>query len=536
MEKHENQATTEHLSGAGDEALADRVIPGEADVRLGHFQERQRTLSVKDAMKESWKAVAWCGYMLFICVMFGYDSLAGSNVVSIAEFRKDFGYLYGDEYVVSADWQLGFQAATFGGLIIGGLSTGFLVQRFGRRNIIFAAYIINIGGVFLQYFCTTPAAFLGSKLLVGVPLGCFSTVAPTYSAEVAPLAVRGAVTAGMNLAIVLGNLLGYGVMREAGFYTGKATYRIMFAVQWGFIGVGILILPLLPESPYWLLSHGKPEQARHNIAKTHSATYDVDGHLADVQAALTEQALNNQGQGTIADCFKEKTWRRTLVAVSVFFIQNACGTAWVVGYMSYFMQIAGMSAARSFDITVGICGLMVVGNACGGFFIESVGRRGTALYGTSALFVTLLLIGILAVVDSQGALVAQVVLMGMWAFLYQGTIGSAAWPISAENASSWLRTPTQSLCTIVNAVSASIWGLSLPYMVNPDRSNLQGKVAFIFAAVLALSTIFIYFFIPETKGKSYEVIDELWSRGVSPRNFGEEGAVPAAQEIKLEAV
>jgi predicted MFS family arabinose efflux permease len=135
-----------------------------------------------------------------------------------------------------------------------------------------------------------------------------------------------------------------------------------------------------------------------------------------VQAALAEQALNNQGQGTIADCFKEKTWRRTLVAVSVFFIQNACGTAWVVGYMSYFMQIAGMSAARSFDITVGICGLMIVGNACGGFFIERIGRRGTALYGTSALFVTLLLIGILAVVDSQGALVAQVVLMGVWAF------------------------------------------------------------------------------------------------------------------------
>jgi hypothetical protein len=47
--------------------------------------------------------------------MYGYDSLAGSNVVSIAEFRKDFGYEYGNECVVSADWQLGFQAATFGG-------------------------------------------------------------------------------------------------------------------------------------------------------------------------------------------------------------------------------------------------------------------------------------------------------------------------------------------------------------------------------------------------------------------------------------
>ncbi|KAL3440847.1 general substrate transporter [Aspergillus insuetus] len=296
----------------------------------------------------------------------------------------------------------------------------------------------------------------------------------------------------------------------------------------------MLVLPLLPESPYWLLSHGKPEQARHNIAKTHSATYDVDGHLADVQAALAEQTLNTQGQGTIADCFKEKTWRRTLVVVSVFYIQNACGTAWVVGYMSYFMQIACMSAAKSFDITVGICGLMVVGNACGGFFIEKVGRRGTALYGTAALLVTLLLIGILAVVESQGALFAQVVLMGVWAFLYQGTIGSAAWPFSAENASSWLRTPTQSLCTIVNAASGSIWGLSLPYMVNPDQSNVQGKVAFIFAAILGVSIVFIYFFIPETKDKSYEVIDDLWMRGVSPKNFGKEGGVLVARGLKLE--
>jgi hypothetical protein len=71
-------------------------------------------------------------------------------------------------------------------------------------------------------------------------------------------------------------------------------------------------------------------------------------------------------------------------------------------------------------------------------------------------------------------------------------------------------------------------------MVNPDRSNLQGKVAFIFAAVLALSTVFIYFFIPETKGKSYEVIDELWMTGVSPRNFGREGVVPVEREVKLE--
>lgn len=54
-------------------------------------------------------------YMFFICIMFGYDALAGSVVISIAEFRKDFGYLFEGTYVVDANWQLGFQAAFFVG-------------------------------------------------------------------------------------------------------------------------------------------------------------------------------------------------------------------------------------------------------------------------------------------------------------------------------------------------------------------------------------------------------------------------------------
>lgn len=185
--------------------------------------------------------------MFVVCIMYGYDALAGSVVISIEEFRKDFGFRYGDEYVVGADWQLGFQAGFFAGLILGGLAVGHVVERYGRKKTIALAYIINIAGVFLQFFATTPAQFLGSKLLTGFPLGAFATIAPTYASEMSPLAVRGAITGGMNLAIVLGNTIGYGVMRETGSSSGKASYRILFAVQWGFAGFCLLILPLLPE-------------------------------------------------------------------------------------------------------------------------------------------------------------------------------------------------------------------------------------------------------------------------------------------------
>ncbi|KAJ4375360.1 hypothetical protein N0V83_002446 [Neocucurbitaria cava] len=169
-------------------------------------------------------------------------------------------------------------------------------------------------------------------------------------------------------------------------------------------------------SPYWLVAKGRHEKARHNLARVHSAGYDVDGHMAEIHDSLARQNADNEAQGSIAECFTRKHIVRTLVATSMFFIQNASGNAWVIGYMSYFMQLGGMSAAKSFDTTVGMSGLMTVGNICGWFFVEKFGRRGTALYGTGILCVTLFVIGILACVDSGGALWGQVAFMGIWAF------------------------------------------------------------------------------------------------------------------------
>lgn len=183
------------------------------------------------------------------------------------------------------------------------------------------------------------------------------------------------------------------------------------------------------------------------------------------------------------------------------------------------MQLGGMSAAKSFDTTVGLSGLMVVGNICGWFFVEKFGRRSTALWGTVILCVVLFLIGVLASIDVSGAIWGQVACMALWSFVYQRTIGSSAWPIAAENATSRLRAPTQSLATMMNGLSSCIWSFALPYAINPDQGNLGGKIAFVFGAVLVASSVFIYFMYPETKGRTYIEIDELWNRGIAPRHF-----------------
>ena len=80
------------------------------------------------------------------------------------------------------------------------------------------------------------------------------------------------------------------------------------------------------------------------------------------------------------------------------------------------MQLGGMSAPKSFDTTVGLSGLMVVGNMFGWLFVEKWGRRATALYGTGVLVIALLLIGILACINSKGAIWGQVAFMAIWSF------------------------------------------------------------------------------------------------------------------------
>jgi hypothetical protein len=156
------------------------------------------------------------------------------------------------------------------------------------------------------------------------------------------------------------------------------------------------------------------------------------------------------------------------------------------------------------------------------------------------LSVCLLIIGILTqfIERSQSYLLGQVSFMAIWAFSYQATIGSAQFPLMAEIPTSSLRAVTISLGTAVNGVAIAIWSFckylfqdthrrrkqanndkALPYMINPDEGNLGGNIAFIFFGLTSILAVFAYFHYPETKGRSFEEIDELFARGVNLRHW-----------------
>lgn len=174
----------EHVEPGNEDATPTIVATSSLAAR---FEHRQHSLTRWEAIKENKLPLAWCIYCFFLCVTFGFDGLAGGVVVSIAEFRKDYGTAFGDDYVVDANWQLGFQGATLFGIIFGGWLSGLAINKFGRQVVILGAYIILVGGVFGQVFSRNLAEFFVGKIFTGIvkyPLSSSKSLANDCSLSV----------------------------------------------------------------------------------------------------------------------------------------------------------------------------------------------------------------------------------------------------------------------------------------------------------------------------------------------------------------
>lgn len=172
--------------------------------------------------------------------------------------------------------------------------------------------------------------FFFGKVFTGLPLGVFITIAPTYCSEIAPAALRGAVTAGVNWSIVFGQSLAYVVMRQTQYQHDANAYRILFGVQWIFAGLAVLALPFFPESPYHLVAQNRIEKAKVNIGKLYNRNVDVDGMISSIKIDLEMKSQTSKA-ASFRQCFRGTNTQRTLIAMSAFFVQAVSGITWIIG-------------------------------------------------------------------------------------------------------------------------------------------------------------------------------------------------------------
>ena len=399
----------------------------------------------------------------------------------------------------------------------------WLADRIGRRWSLLIGIVWCGGGCIGEVLADSRVSFLISKLIFGVGLGFYLTLAPLACSEITPVVLRGVSTAGVNLGIAIGQLLSNAFIKAFGEREDHWAYRAPFAIQLFFCVFPAAGLIFAPETPWYLARKGKKEQALKSIHRIYGDEVDADQMLATLEATIEEETRSNERQAEmrLVDCFRGTDRLRSGISTGVFLCQHMVGIIFVLGYSTYFFQLAGLDTSNSFDLGVGVTACGVAGNLASWFIVESFGRRKVFISGMMSLTFLLLLIGIMDVVPTSAAKWVQAASTVIYAFVYFMTIGAMAFVILGETSSTALRAKTTALATATQAICGLVMNFAVPYMVNPDEGNMKGKVGFVFGGLAAIGTIGSYFYVPELRGKTFDEIDRLFAAKVPPRKMGE---------------
>ncbi|KIN09123.1 hypothetical protein OIDMADRAFT_48952 [Oidiodendron maius Zn] len=489
-------------------------------VTVAHQEDADdHKISKLDAIKKDKTAVLWCLFVVWTSLLVSFESNASGNVIGIPQFRQNFGSLYNGEYVLAAKWQSAFTAAPTASFAVGALTCGLISDTIGRKYTVMAGLVGSYISVTMEVVANTNGLFFAGKFLNGFVVGMLAAVCPTYLGEIVPLALRGLLTAMIAFAYALAPLTAAVIVNSTGTKTNVWAYRSVFCAQYGFCFVSTVFAPFIPESPWWLASKGRDEKALASLRRLGCNT-DIEAvrKLALIKVTLEEVRRETEGV-TYFECFRVSNLRRTMISVAPLTIQALGGVIFIAGYFVYYAELAGYSSAAAFKLYVIFQVISMCGNITSWFVIDRVGRRDLTLYGTASLMVILMLAGGLATAGKTPYIKGCFSMMMIYAFVYNCTIGATGYTLLTEIATSRLRVKTIAIGIALQNIIYMVLGFVLPYLFNPNYLNLGAKISFIFGGFSVVSVIYLYFYQPETAGRSYEELDAMFTAKVPARKF-----------------
>lgn len=488
------------------------------NVLLAEYVERERT------KWQTFKLYPYATYcvltIVFALTLTTFESQAGGIVISISQFRRDFGEpLEGGGWVIPAKWQSSFLGVPLAAQLVGQNLSAVLTDKLGKKWLIFITIIILSGFVGFQFASTTVETFLASKTLIAICLGVLQVACAGYVADIAPFPLRGFATTLCNLSYSIGPMVCFIINFAESTNPTRWAYRSMFASQWGFAVVSLVLILFVPESPVFYVMRNEPEKAVACYMRLLRNEGDAHLQLQIVETTIRE-AEEAQHGSTYLDCFRGVNLRRTLVAAFPFFFQAFSGVTFTINYTAYWFQLAGYSDSQSFKLTIGAQTQSICGCIAALFVVDRFGRRNTILYGVAALAVVCFIIGGTGLSKGNpNATKTTVAFMMMYGFWYNLGLGCVCYPIALENPTIALRTKTLAIALTSNILSSILWSFVIPYIFNPDEANLGSSTMFIFGGCGVLFWIYFFFFIPETAHRSSDEIDEMYIAKIPAKRF-----------------
>lgn len=431
----------------------------------------------------------------------------------------DTGVISGALLYINETWDLtdyiqGFLVSSvLIGAVIGAATNGILADIFGRKKIIIATAIIFIVGSILCGFAPNIYVLILSRILVGLAVGIVNFVVPLYLSEVSPKQLRGTLVSLYQWAITAGILFSYVI--NAAFAQAVYSWRWML-----FAGVfpGLILLVgmmFLSDTPRWLVSKNRDEEAKKVFSKI-EPDIDADEEIRQIKETLKPDA-NSSGEK-----FRFKKWMIMpfVVGIGIMFAQICTGINTIIYYAPTIFKIAGFdSNLNAIYATTGIGIVNFLMTIIAIFFTDRLGRKPLLYFGLTGVMLSLLALGCAFQFEAVlGANLKWVAVGSLVAYIvcFAFSLGPIGWILVSEVFPLKIRGLAMSICTVSNfAFNFFVVG-SFPILIN----RLGGAITFWgFAAVSFLCILFVFFFVPETKGISLEQIESNWLKGVKPRDF-----------------
>ncbi|KAF8913162.1 sugar transporter [Gymnopilus junonius] len=470
--------------------------------------------------------------------LFGYDIGVISGCLIMPDFIRRFGQVdeNGQHFLSSSRQSIITSLLSAGGA----LAQAFTSDRFGRRGSILIWSAIFTIGVAIQTGTEFSIVQLTiGRFIAGLGVGALSGMS-LYNGETAPKALRGTLLVLYQLQIIIGqaNLSIIGVTIFLSYILDLVTHRIPNSASWR-VPVGLqLLLGLillsgiffLPESPRHLLGLNKRDEARKVLAALNGVPEDdelVDELVEELVFAIG--AENEGGKATWAECFSTRNnlWKRTGNGMMLQFIQQLNGQNFYYYYGDTFFQSAGTELSP-YVIQVILGGVSVIATIPALHLIESWGRRQLLLTGALLEAACSLIAGLvghftlaptgtpkdqLTLRNKQGGdtLIAFAVLH---VFSFSLFWGPTPWVYLGESFPLRVRPKSIALGSATNW----IWNFLLSFFAPRIAARIGPLILLIFFGMLLFGYVYVYLFIPETKGLTLEEVDEMYRVGVKPWN------------------
>ncbi|KAL1990508.1 hypothetical protein VTN49DRAFT_6347 [Thermomyces lanuginosus] len=491
---------------------------------------------------------ACCGGMLF-----GMDSGIIGGVLTMDPFQKKYG-LYNKPADDTANLNANIVSTLQAGCFAGALAASPVSDRWGRRPALLISAALAIVGTVMQAAASGKLAvmYIG-RFITGVGVGAASMVNPLYVSENAPRAIRGGLTGLYQFFIVSGIMLAFWINYGSLLHIrGTAMYVVPLALQ-ALPAVLLFIgMYLCNESPRWLAKQDRWEESKATLCKVRALPENhpyIEEEFRDIKIQLDNERELIGGSG-IWDLQREM-WtipgnrKRAIITIILMICQQMTGTNAINYYAPQIFQNLGVVGNATNLFATGVYGIVKT-VACGVFLVfvaDSLGRRRSLLWTSVAQALAMLYIGLYVRIapPEEGKPVpaagyVALVCIFLFAAAFQFGWGPVCWIYVSEIPTARLRSLNVAFGAATQWLFNFVVARAVPSMLVTMGSNGYGT--YIFFAVFCFSMgVFVWFFIPETKGLSLEKMDELFgvSTVVSPKAYDpERGSIQKSDQEKNE--